>query len=287
MKEVFAMRFVTRGVVSRARVTWLGLVLAFVSLLAAGPPVKAWGPVATQIVVSRAIETLPKGIKPFYKNHRYEIPSLALEPVFAEDSPERRFAVDKLMPWPFADLPRTEKEMQARYPDQAGTVGRLPWLIQESYGRLVEAFKGGDKVKILNESDLLAQLVADVHNPLALSVNADGQNTGQHGLWIRSSVKLAEAMKDRLKVNPDAANYLDDPNDYVFSMMEESYVWLDNLLYADLLAKKGKAGYGEIFFESFEQRGGRNLGDRLSRAAEDVGSYWYTAWTVAGRPELK
>jgi hypothetical protein len=250
-------------------------------------PALAWGPAANQVVVSRAIETLPKGIKTFYKNHRFELPSLALEPVFAEDSPERRFAIDKLMPWPFTDVPRTEKEMQSRYPDQAASVGRLPWLIHESYGRLVEAFKAGDKVKILNESDLLAQLVADVHNPLALSGNADGQNTGQHGLWIRSSVKLAEAMKDRLKVNPDAANYLDDPKDYVFSMIEGSYVWLDNLLYADLLARKGKAGYGEIFFESFEQRGGRNLADRLSRAAEDAGSYWYTAWTVAGRPELK
>jgi hypothetical protein len=25
----------------------------------------------------------------------------------------------------------------------------------------------------------------------------------------------------------------------------------------------------------------------MKHAAEDVGSYWYTAWTVAGRPELQ
>jgi len=257
--------------------------------LGAGRPPRAaaWGPAAEQAVVSRAIETLPKGLKPFYKTHRYEIPSLALEPVFPEDSADRRFAIDRLMPWPFADAPRSEKELKQRYPDQAAGMGRLPWLIQESYVRLVEAFKEGDKVKILTESDTLALLVAEVHNPLTLTDNADGQKTGQHGLWVRSSVKLAEAMKDRLKVEPDAARYLDDPNEYFFAMMESSYVWLDNLLYADLLAKKGKAGYGEIFFESFEMRAGRNLGDRLSKAAEDAGSYWYTAWTAAGRPSLK
>ena len=51
--------------------------------------------------------------------------------------------------------------------------------------------------------------------------------------------------------------------------------------------KELQAGYGEIFFESFEARGGRNLGDRLSRAAQDAGSFWYTAWTAAGRPALK
>ncbi len=247
----------------------------------------AWGPAAEQAVVSRAIETLPKGLKPFYKNHKLEMPSLALEPSFPEDSPERRFAVDRLLPWPFADLPRTEKEMKARYGDQGTAIGRLPWLIQDSYAQLVGAFKSGDKVKILTESDVLALFVAEVHNPLALTDNADGQKTGQHGLWIRSSVKLVEAMKDRLKVEPDAARYLDDPNEYVFSMIEASYVWLDNLLYADLLARKGKSGYGEIFFESFEMRAGRYVGDRLSRAAEDAGSYWYTAWTAAGRPELK
>ena len=265
-----------------------GVALLALGLLGGGPEAAwAWGPAAQQAVVSRAIDTLPKGLKPFYKNHRLEMPSLALEPSFPEDSPERRFAVDRLMPWPFADLPHTEKEMKARYGDQATAIGRLPWLLQDSYAQLVAAFKSGDKVKILTESDVLALFVAEIHNPLALTDNADGQKTGQHGLWIRSSVKLVEAMKDRLKVEPDAARYLDDPDEYVFSMIEASYVWLDNLLYADLLARKGKAGYGEIFFESFEMRGGRNIADRLSRAAEDAGSYWYTAWTAAGRPELK
>ena len=265
-----------------------GMVLLTLGLLGAGSErAWAWGPAAQQAVVARAIDTLPKGLKPFYKNHRLEMPSLALEPSFPEDSGERRFAIDRLMPWPFADVPHTEKEMKARYGDQGTAIGRLPWLIQDSYAQLVAAFKSGDKVKILTESDVLALFVAEVHNPLALTDNADGQKTGQHGLWIRSSVKLVEAMKDRLKVEPDAARYLDEPDEYVFSIIEASYVWLDNLLYADMLARKGKAGYGEIFFESFEMRGGRNIADRLSRAAEDAGSYWYTAWTVAGRPELK
>jgi hypothetical protein len=270
----------------RWRSTWQAAILGagFVFL---GPAAWAWGPAAQQAVVGRAIETLPKGLKSFYKTHRLEVPSLALEPTFPEEGPERRFMIDRVMPWPFAELPHSEKDFQAKYGDQAASLGRLPWLLQESFGRLVEAFKASDKVKILNESDTLALLVADLHNPLTLTDNADGQKTGQHGLWIRTSVKLVEAMKDRLKVEPDAARYLDNPREYVFSMIEASYVWLDNLLYADALAKRGKQGYGEIFFESFEIRAGRIVGDRLSRAAEDAGSYWYTAWTVAGRPELK
>jgi hypothetical protein len=261
--------------------------MVVLAVLAGGAPAQAWGPTAQQVIVQKAIETLPKGIQSFYKNHRFEMSSLALEPTFPEDGPERRFAVDRLMPWPFADLPHTEKALKTRFPDQADGLGRLPWLVQESYLQLKEAFKSGDKVKILSESDRLALLVADLHNPLALSENADGQKTGQHGLWIRFGVKFPEAMKDRLKVRPDAANFLDNPDEYVFSIIEGTYVWLDNVLYADTLARRGKPGYGEIYFESFEIRASAYLSDRLARAAEDAGSYWYTAWTAAGRPELK
>jgi hypothetical protein len=90
-----------------------------------------------------------------------------------------------------------------------------------------------------------------------------------------------------LKVSPDAAVYLDDPNEYVFSMMTSTYVWLDNTLYLEDLARRGKPGYGDIYLEDLAKRVGPYVKERLSRAAEDTGSYWYTAWTVAGRPELK
>jgi hypothetical protein len=268
-------------------------VAAFLALAFAGAvvfrsvPVEAFGSTAEQAVLLHAIEVLPKQLKPFYKEHRLEIPSLSPEATPAERSPERRFAIDRLMPFPFADLPRSEGEMKKRFGDPGTEIGRLPWLIQESYARLVEAFKSKDKTKILEESDALASLVAEIHNPLALTDNADGQKTGQHGLWLRFSQKLPEAMDKKLSLNPDAAIYLDDPKEYVFSMMGATYVWLDNVLYLEELSKRGKGGYTEAYYEDFMHRGGPVLRERLSQAAEDVGSYWYTAWTVAGRPELK
>ena len=238
-------------------------------------------------VVEAAIDSLPKQMKPFYKAHRAEMPSQALEPEFAPRTPERRFLVDRLLPFPFDELPRSEAALKAKYGAKADGVGRLPWLIQESYARLVEAMKAGDKPRILTESDVLAALVVDMHTVVNLTDNFDGQRTGQHGLYVRFTEKLPQWASKELKLSPDAARYLDDPKEYVFSMLTATYVWLDNVLYLEQLAKRGKPGYGDIYFEDVARRVGPILRERMSRAAEDVGSYWYTAWTVAGRPELK
>jgi hypothetical protein len=242
---------------------------------------------AHQVVVAGAIETLPKQLKAFYKAHRLEMPSLALEPTFPPRGPDRRFLVDRVLPYPFRELPRSEDALKAKFGEKAEGIGRLPWLVQESYARLLDAYKAGDKDKILSESDMLAGLVVDINAPLNLTENYDGQKTGQHGLWVRMEEKLPQAMGKDLKVSADAAVYLDNPKEYVFSIMLGTYVWLDNVLYLDDLAKRGKAGYGDAYFEDLARRVGPILRDRLSHATEDAGSYWYTAWTVAGRPELK
>jgi len=238
-------------------------------------------------VAAAAIDTLPKSLKAFYKAHRMEMPSLALEPEFPVRGPDRRFMVDRLLPFPFTDLPRSEAELKARFGEKAEGIGRLPWLLQESYARLVEAMKAGDKDKILQESDVLVGLVVDLRSPLNLTENYDGQKTGQHGLWVRLEEKLPQALGKDLKASPDAARYLDNPKEYVFSMMEATYVWVDNVLYLEALARRGKSGYGDPYFEDLARRVGPLLREHLSRAAEDAGSYWYTAWSVAGRPDLK
>jgi hypothetical protein len=242
---------------------------------------------AHQVVTSAAIDTLPKPLKGFYKDHRAEMPSLALEPEFPVRGPERRFMVDRLLPFPFRELPRTEVEVKARFGDKAEGIGRLPWLLQESHARLVEAMKAADKDRILKESDTVVGLVVDLRSPLNLTENFDGQKTGQHGLWVRIEEKLPQALGKDLKVSPDAARYLDNPDEYVFSMIESTYVWVDNVLYLEALSRRGKSGYGDPYFEDLTRRVGPVLRNLLSRATEDAGSYWYTAWSVAGRPELK
>jgi hypothetical protein len=242
---------------------------------------------AHRVVVEEAIDVLPDPLKDFYKDHRQEIPSQALEPEFPPRGPQRRFLVDRLLPFPFKGLPRSEEALKARFGEEAEKVGRLPWLIDDSYDQLLEAYRAEDKVAILRGSDQMAGYMVDLNTPLNLTRNFDGQETGQHGLWLRLTEKLPEAMGGDLKLDSDVANYLDRPKEYVFSAMLGSYVWADNILYLDSLAERGKSGYSAAYYDAFARRAGPIVRDRLSHAAEDAASYWYTAWTDAGRPELK
>jgi len=285
----------TTGMTGRTWAVLVGLALATATAGAQAPPA---GPgderprppvmdLLQQVVVGAAIDSLPKQLKPFYKSHRQEMRSQSLEPEFPPRTPDRRFMVDRLLPFPFTELPRSEAALKAKFGEKAEGIGRLPWLIQETYARLLAAMKTGDKQQILEESDLLGAYVVDMHTVLNLTDNYDGQKTGQHGLFARLVEKLPEKMGRDLKASPDAAVYLDDPDEYVFSMMTATYVWLDNTLYLEELARRGKPGYGDIYLEDLARRVGPYVRARISQAAQDTGSYWYTAWTVAGRPELK
>jgi hypothetical protein len=260
--------------------------LALAALLLLPRPALAWGPTVYRAVVQRAVDSLPSPLKGFYKARLLLLPSVAPDSAPPQDSPDRRFPADRYVPYPFTELPRNEEALKARFGEAAGP-GRLPWLLLESHARLVEAFKAKDEEKILAESDTLASLVADLDNPLAVTDNADGQKTGQHGLYVRFCVKLPEAMDKRLKLDSPGAFLLDDPRDYVFASLRASYVWVDNLLYEEDLARRGQGGYTDLYYEALEKRAGPLLKARLSQAAGDAGSFWYSAWTAAGKPELK
>jgi hypothetical protein len=248
-------------------------------------PSFAWSDAVYRLVLRKAIDTLPKAQKKYFESHRYEMPSLIPD----EDPPirpeGRRFAIDAFGAYPFTAAPRDEAALKAKADPAA--IGRLPFLLLEAQGRLIEAFKSGDKERILVEADAVGILATDLNNPLALSENFDGQKTDQPGLSKRFTSQVAESMEGRLKLDPEAARLLDNPQEYIFGTIVRNHVWVDNILYADSLAHRGKSSYGGAYFEALELRAGRILGDILSNAAADVGSFWYTAWTEAGRPELR
>ena len=73
-------------------------------------------------------------------------------------------------------------------------------------------------------------------------------------------------MDKKLNFGGGTARLLDDPKGYVFSMITATYVWLDNLLYVEELAKRGQSGYTELYYEMLAEKLGPLLKGRLERS---------------------
>ncbi len=73
------------------------LLLVALGLSGAPPPAAAFGPTGQQAVVLKSIDTLPKPLSKFYKDHRLEMPTLSPEAAPSGDrAPGERFELDRL-----------------------------------------------------------------------------------------------------------------------------------------------------------------------------------------------
>ena len=123
---------------------------------------------------------------------------------------------------PYGDpdhLPRTLEEARARLGGDYYRRGVLPWIIQDRWRDLVEAFRAGDPAKVALATAVLGHYIADAHVPLHTTQNFDGQFTGQRGVHSRWESGLVERyiVADDLPVlqaQPDAA-FLQRPWDWL------------------------------------------------------------------------
>lgn len=245
---------------------------------------RGWNDVGRRLYVEKAIEALPKPLKGFYETHK-----VALAEAVSDPSRFGRaiFEVDRLEPFPFADLP-TERELAVRKygEDTLKEAGDVPWRLIESYHALVEDFRKSDFKAAVTHSEEIAFLVGELYVPLNVSKSGDGEPTGQQGLRERFDSRLMEAFGDKLKVDPQSAIFLDRPAEYAVSIPLKSFIFVDNILYFDYLSRKGVESYDRFYYDGMWLRAQPVTQQLLAGAAQDSASFWYTAWVEARKPEL-
>jgi hypothetical protein len=259
--------------------------------LAAALPAGAWEDKAQQIIVNRAVETLPYPLRAFFETNRHTVTELCLDTSqWGEDAPRSQheyIRLDAYGRYPFAELPRDYNTAVRRFGrkqlDQNGT---LPWQIGTYSLKLEEAFRAQrwDKVKLY--AAILARYVAEANDPFNTTGNADGELSNQPGVHTRYAVRLVDRYQMFLIIRPGGAFKLDDPTLHAFGMAMEAHTWVDNILYSDAQARSGKIDYNDEYYDAFYDAVGAILVRQLSNASQSVGSYWYTAWVNAGRPPL-
>ena len=204
------------------------------------------------------------------------------------EGPRHFLDIDIYGPYPFVELPHDYDEAVAKFGVEDVTKrGLATWHIADYTQLLSEVMKSGNTEKIVQTAGALAHYIEDIHMPLHVVKNYNGQLTNQHGVHQRFEDDMVDAYADQIHLSPKMASEIEDPLEAAFDIVLDSYVYADNLLHADRRAKLGEDNYGTPYLEKLFRFSGWIAVQRMNDAATATASYWYTAWLRAGKPELK
>jgi hypothetical protein len=252
----------------------------------------AWGTNAQRLIVNHAVDTLPYEMRPFFENNRSFLIQHVNDTLNQLDKhPNERqnhfIELDKYGKFPFEALPRSYKAALSKYgKSKIASTGLLPWQIGVYSAKLTEDLKNSrwDEAKI--DAAFLADYVAEAHDPFNTTENYDGRLTGQSGVSDRFNTILVDRYGSFFPLNPHDASFITDPTDYAFEMCLNAHSHVESVLLADRAAKRGMTSYTDEYYDRFYNLAAASLIKQLSDASTDIGSYWLTAWTNAGKPPL-
>ncbi|MGB2590980.1 MAG: hypothetical protein WBG02_00410 [Candidatus Acidiferrum sp.] len=254
----------------------------------------AWGRNANKLIVNQAIDTLPMDVRAFFDASRSILLQHVTDPLdeIAKSPAEKRndhLYLDKYGRFPFDILPRDYKAALEKFgKSKLQANGVLPWQIGVYSQKLTEDMKSGRWEEARVDAAILANYVADAHDPFDTTENFDGRLTEQKGVNERFGTALVERYSSFFPMRPNDAAYINDPTDHAFEVCLSSHSWLEPILLADRNAySAGKSySYNDEYYDRFYNQAAAILIRQLSEASTDVGSFWLTAWTNAGRPQL-
>lgn len=265
----------------------------------------SWGFEAHKLINRKAVELLPGSLGESFKNNIDFISEHSIDPdlwrMEGNDPDEAHghyIDADLYEDFPFDGIPRDRKLADEKFGEENLLAwGTAPWRIEEYVNRLADHLRSGNWEDVPLTAAVLGHYVSDIHMPLHVVENYNGQlsgNTGIHKRWEADMVNryLLGAIYPKGVLN----NY-NDPVEMAFTIVKESYPLHFELLRADSLARSGLTneqqdlipnrdasmngtGYIEILYSET----GQIAKKRMEDAAVRVASYWLMAWEAAGSP---
>src|SRR6266436_1203483 len=155
-----------------------GIVLAgLLVLLSFTQQSRAWGRSGHRLVANKAIDTLPPEIRWYFEANRALLSQHVTDPLDAMNKlpAERRthfIALDRYGRFPFEALPRVYKAAVTKFgKTKLDANGLLPWQIGVYSEKLTEAMKAGKWEEARLHAAILANYVAEAHDPFNTTDN--------------------------------------------------------------------------------------------------------------------
>lgn len=165
--------------------------------------------------------------------------------------------------------------------------GILPWATINAFDSLRTSFRKRDFTKAMHWAADLSHYVGDGHMPLHVTRNYDGQETGNKGIHARYESEMVVAYADSISFKAEKVSYIENPKQYVFSYLSDSYTFCAKVFDADneSQALAGNAKSVDYLQQMWKRTSGMT-NNRFGKASTALASLIYTAWVDAGSPEI-
>ena len=167
--------------------------------------------------------------------------------------------------------------------------GILPWATEDTYLKLVKAFKDKNENDLILYASDLAHYVGDGHQPLHACLNYNGQLTGQKGVHFRYEIEMFDKYLPEIENGLETKQpiYIKDPRHFIFNYITEANSYVDLLLSADKFAYN-RAGqkYDDDYYYLLWFKTRYVTETEINEASYALSSLIYSAWIDAGKPDL-
>ncbi len=163
--------------------------------------------------------------------------------------------------------------------------GILPWAILATFDSLQTAFQNNHFHKAMLFAADLGHYVGDMHMPLHITRNYNGQYTGQSGVHSRFESNMINTYSSQIVYSGDSLIYIDNVSDFVFDLLYNNYSYVDSVLKSDSLAKAfaGNTTSSAYYSKMWELSKGFTT-ELFKDASHKLTCLIYTAWLNAGSP---
>ncbi|NNE09278.1 MAG: hypothetical protein HKN20_12015 [Gemmatimonadetes bacterium] len=188
-------------------------------------------------------------------------------------------------------LPHTFDGMVAKYGlARVEGNGTVPWAIEDNYETLVAQFEARDWPGAVATAADIGHYVADTHNPMHLTLNYNGQLTGQNGIHSRHESQMTGRHLGELVPAPAPGDVrrIANPREAVFDWIDDLYPGVRKILDADTNARDEARGStsNEAYFDVLWREVGSETTEWLRDASVNIARVWYSAWLEAGSPAM-
>jgi hypothetical protein len=131
----------------------------------------------------------------------------------------------------------------------------------------------------------LGHYVGDMHMPLHITRNYNGQYTGQTGVHSRFESNMINTYNSQIIYSGDSLIYVDNVSAFVFDLLYNNYNYVDSVLKADSLAKAfaGNTTSATYYAKMWELSKGFTT-KLFKDASHKLTCLIYSAWINAGSP---